>query len=324
MEIQGPIIFIGFVSIPQFSTKFWFGFNVYIHLVNGRLEFQCFLMGKKAWYNSCSSSQYILKSQVNLLKWTLDEGLFLGYVDLLRTNGCSLTYKPWLNRSLWTMNVYSFNQSNTSRDFLEYILLWEESVCVCILMLPIKHAHVCHPYIMCHLCCGTTHNLSFYHPCICPLCWLQHIVCLIPFAISAAWSAFQAVVRKGPWSSVFLGLCSCICVSASVAFYTCLYYHGCSIHCWMLGNCFLHGCTHICCSCFLCDGCLDVCITKLWLCLRFNWYILFPCLFGLRQNVGREPMQSWFVCCHRRHRRCRRCHCHCHLWALLLTTCWVK
>ena len=46
-------------------------------------------------------------------------------------------------------------------------------------------------------------------------------------------------------------------------------------------------------------------------------------LFGSRQNVGREPMQSWFVC--RRHcHRCRRHRCCCRLWALLLTTCLVK
>ena len=40
-------------------------------------------------------------------------------------------------------------------------------------------------------------------------------------------------------------------------------------------------------------------------------------LVGSRQNVSREPMQSWFVCR-------RRCHCCCHLWALLLTTCLAK
>ena len=53
----------------------------------------------------------------------------------------------------------------------------------------------------------------------------------------------------------------------------------------------------------------------------FIWLSTQEVLFGSWQNVGRKPMQSWFVCHHRRHRRCCCC---CRLWALLLTTCLVK
>ena len=65
----------------------------------------------------------------------------------------------------------------------------------------------------------------------------------------------------------------------------------------------------------------NVLVVDAWVGIHFiAVVVLWGMLFGSWQNVGREPMQSWFVCCH-----CRRhCRCHCRLWALLLTTCLVK
>ena len=48
-------------------------------------------------------------------------------------------------------------------------------------------------------------------------------------------------------------------------------------------------------------------------------------VFGSWQNVGHEPMQSWFVCHWQQQWRHRWHHRHrCRLWALLLTTCLAK